>query len=80
MGSTVSTTKAPTSLGNKFAVQQEIVSIAKCELERTILSFFTAVVRVLESNPQLGLKQASFDGADVVLSTIEVGAFGVSSF
>ena len=45
-----------------------------------ILNFFVAVIRVLESNPQLELKQATFAGAETILSTIEVGGYGGSLF
>ena len=48
--------------------------------KRRIFSFFAAVIRTLESNPQLTLKQAGFSGADIILSTIEVDGFGELRF
>lgn len=44
--------------------------------EKTILNFPEAVIRALESNPQLALKHASLINANVILSTINVDGFG----
>lgn len=66
----------PMSLGNRFAVQRTTVSDAKSNLEVVTLRVFVAVVRVLESNQQLALKQRNFNGAYVILSTIEVDGYG----
>ena len=66
----------PMSLGNRFAVQRTTVSDAKSNLEVVTLRVFVAVVRVLESNQQLALKQRNFNGADIILSTIEVDGYG----
>lgn len=52
------------------------MSIAQSEPEKTIFSFFVAVTRVIESNPRLAIKQASFHSVDVILSVIEVDGFG----
>jgi len=70
----------PTSLGNRFALQRTIVSDVKSSLEVVTLKVFVAVVRVLETNPQLALKQMNLNGADVILSTIEVDGYGESWF
>ena len=67
---------APISPGNKFAVQRTTVSDVESNLDVVTLRTFVAVVRVLESNPQLALKQADFNGADVILSTIKVDGYG----
>jgi len=66
----------PISLGNRFAVQRATVSDVKINLKVVTLMVFVAVVRVLESNPQLALKQMNLNGADVILSTIEVDGYG----
>jgi len=52
----------------------------KSKLEKVVLSFFVAVIRILESNPQLASKQGSLTGADIILSTIEVDGFGELCF
>jgi len=64
------------SPGNRFAVQRTTVSDTKSNLVAVALRVFVAVVRILEDNRQLALKQTNFNGADVILSTIEVDGYG----
>lgn len=75
MDSIASTTKAPVSLGNKFGLRQTTVGVVKSSMEGTIFDIFATVIRVLESNPQLALAQTGSNGANVILSTIEVDGY-----
>ena len=51
------------------------MSVVESDLKRVTLRVFAAVIRVLESNPQLALKQTNSNGPDVIISTIEVDGY-----